>query len=246
MLNFSKNVLLYSNYCGYSQKFYKELENDKNLFSTFEFISVDVNPSTKKRNPLFFEIQKALGMKIQEVPTIIVENGQYMLSGKEAFKWLEYTFQQQEGQGQQGQSQQIPAELQGYNCLEMGSFSDQYSKFGSNQMNDATDQIFKFITKEDEPIYTPQEESDLTSDALERKQQERESFVNIPRKPVQSVNKIIPMSSSPSSFGSNTSSKQKDLDKRYQDLLSERDSMIPKPPRLSRKQVDFQSGKVYQ
>jgi hypothetical protein len=239
-MDFSKNILLYSNYCNYSKKFYETLSGEKNLFSTFEFISVDVNPQTKTRNPLFFEVQKTLGMKVKEVPTIVVENGQYMLSGKEAFKWLEYTMSQKRESVVQ---EQVPVDLQGYNTLEMGSFSDQYSRFGSNQMNDATDQIFKFLNKQDEPIPTPQEESELTSDAFERKQNERESFGNISRKPISSVNKLLPVSST-SSF-SNPESKKRDLDSRYQQLLSERDSMVPKPQRVKPDQVDFQAGKVY-
>lgn len=226
---------MYSNYCNFSKNFYQALSNDKSTFSTFEFISVDVNPQTKTRNPLFFEIQKSLGMKVKEVPTIIVENGQYMLSGKEAFKWLEYTLSQNQEQSQ--------VDLQGYNCLEMGSFSDQYSKFGSNQMNDATDQIFKFLDKQDEPIPTPQEESELTSDAFERKQNERESFGNISRKPLGGINKIIPVSST-TNF-SNNESKKRDLDSRYQQLLSERDSMLPQPQQIRKEKIDFRVGKTH-
>lgn len=237
MINLSKNILLYSNYCNFSKNFYQNLSQNKDIMASFEFISVDVNPSTKTRDPLFFEIQRTLGMKVKEVPTIIVENGQYMLSGKEAFKWLEYT------QSQKSELE-IPAELQGYNCLEMGSFSDQYSRFGSNQMNDATDQIYKFLDKADEPIQTPQEENELTSDAFERKQNERESFVNVPRKQISTPNKIMPVSSTKSFMG-NTDTKKKDLDKRYQELLNERDNLLPKPQRMEPQQLDFQTGKVY-
>ena len=178
-------------------------------------------------------------MTLKEVPTIIVENGEYMLSGLEAFKWLDYQMQQLENHQE---------ELQGYNTLEMGSFSDQYSKFGSSELHDATDQTFKFINRKDDSIVTPEEDKkSVKNDALEKKQLERETFGNIPKE--NNINKKISFSkktfeSSSPSFD-DSSDKQKDLDVRYKQLLNERDSVLPGPQKTNSNKIDFQSGKIY-
>ena len=62
----------------------------------------------------------------------------------------------------------------------MGAFSDTYSSYGSNDMNDAKQQSFKFINNPDEKINTPQESSDKVSkDEYTKRQSERENFTNI-------------------------------------------------------------------
>lgn len=164
---FKRPILIWSEYCNHSKNFINTLIKHNELFESFVRINIDVDPQTHKRPALFYQIQSALNFKIAQVPTIIVNNGEYILPGVEAFKWLDYTINKQ---------QVVKEELQGFNPNEMGSFSDAYAKYGSTKLHDATDQSFKFIDKQDQKIETPQEEGVLTQDEMMKKQRERESI----------------------------------------------------------------------
>jgi hypothetical protein len=105
------------------------------LYESFIRMNIDVDPSTKKRPKAFFQIQDVLEIKITKVPTLITPNAQYVLSDVDAFKWLEY---------QVKLLTDTSGELQPFNPNEMGSFSDNYSSFGSTDLCDAKEQSFKF------------------------------------------------------------------------------------------------------
>jgi hypothetical protein len=98
-------------------------------------MNIDVDASTKKRPKAFYQVQEVLDIKITKVPTLITPNAQYVLSDVDAFKWLEY---------QVKQLTDTSGELQPFNPNEMGSFSDNYSSFGSTDLCDAKEQTFKF------------------------------------------------------------------------------------------------------
>ena len=140
---FDRPILLFSEYCIHSKNFLVLLHKHTNLYNTFIRLNVDVDPRTKQRTPLFYKIQQELNRKIKSVPTIIVleqtEQGPqvFVLSDKEAFKWLDYKTQPQREQG-----------LLGFNINEMGSFSDKYSNYGSTDLNDATEQNYKFYQED--------------------------------------------------------------------------------------------------
>jgi hypothetical protein len=137
------------------------------IVDSFVKVNIDVEPQTQQRPRVFYEIQNALGYKISRVPTIVVDNGSYVLTGEDAFKWLEFEIKKS--------SEKL---LTPFNPNEMGSFSDQYSKFGSTDLHDATDQSFKFLSKNNDHIYTP-EENNMERKDLSALQKERESLDKI-------------------------------------------------------------------
>lgn len=234
MLSFEQPILLYSNYCEHSNNFILALRKNMELYSSFQLVNIDVDPKTRKRPDVLYQILNTLQLPLKEVPTIIVENGEYMLSGVEAFKWLDYTLQQVESK-----------ELEPYCNLEMGSFSDMYSQYGSSELYNATDQSYAFINRNYEKIATPKEEnSGVKEDDFERKQHERESFGNIQKKINFSKNTYESTTSIPKSKDFGTS-KEKELDLKYKKLLSERDSVLPNPKKQIPKNIDFQSGNLY-
>jgi hypothetical protein len=132
---FEKPIVIYSDYCVYSKNFIKTLMKYPELYESFIRMNIDVDSSTKKRPKAFFQIQDVLEIKITKVPTLITPNAQYVLSDVDAFKWLEY---------QVKLLTNTSGELQPFNPNEMGSFSDNYSSFGSTDLCDAKEQSFKF------------------------------------------------------------------------------------------------------
>ena len=136
---FDRPILIYSDYCIHSKNFLQILMKHPDLYNSFIRLNVDVNPQTKKRTPLFYQIQEQLNRKISKVPTIVVSestetgNQLFILSDKEAFKWLDFKTKPQREEG-----------CVGFNSNEMGSFSYSYAKFGSTDLNEATEQNFKF------------------------------------------------------------------------------------------------------
>ena len=164
---FERPILIWSEYCNYSKNFISALVKHNELYESFIRVNIDVDPNTHRRPALFYQIQATLKFKISQVPTIIVNSGEYILSGVEAFKWLDYTI---------NKHQVVQEELQGFNPVEMGSFSDSYAKYGSTKLHDATEQSFKFLDKQDQRIETPQEDGALSQEEIMRKQRERESM----------------------------------------------------------------------
>jgi hypothetical protein len=166
---FERPILIYSDYCIHSTNFINGLMKNPEIFDIFIRVNIDIDPNTRQRPEAFYQIQNVLQHKIAEVPTIIIDNGNGILSGVEAFQWLEYQL-----------NRETAEELTPFNPVEMGSFSDSYSTYGSDNPNDAREQTFKFINKPDQKINTPQEDSNSVSqDAYSKKQQERENFDNI-------------------------------------------------------------------
>lgn len=192
------------------------------IYESFIRVNIDVDPETKRRPQAFYEVQSVLNIKISEIPTIIVDKGQYVLTGKEAFKWLKHQVEQIEAE----------RELTPFNPIEMGSFSDSYSNYGSNDINDATQQSFKFLNKQDDRINTPQETSDKVSkDEYTRRQSERENFINVVPQtqknltPQQIQQKQFNKSYTSNKRGAKMSEKQKDFDQKYQQMLMEREAL---------------------
>lgn len=236
---FERPILFYSNYCIHSTNFINSLIKHLEIYEEFIRINIDVDPETKRRPQTFYEIQNMLNIKISEIPTIIVDNGKYVLTGKEAFKWLKHQIDKIEAE----------RELTPFNPIEMGAFSDTYSSYGSNDMNDAKQQSFKFINNPDEKINTPQESSDKVSkDEYTKRQSERENFINItPQNQKALIPQQIQQKQFNNSYTSNKkrgkmSEKQKDFDQRYQQMMMERESLDN--PKISKEMLDFQSGKL--
>lgn len=210
---FDRPILFFSEYCIHSTNFINALMKHPDFFNEFVRICIDVDPQTKQRPQIFYQIQQQLDIKITEVPTLITPGPEYVLAGSDAFDWLNL---------QLGNSKNESDSLQGFNPIEMGSFSDSYSTYGSSDLYDAREQTFKFIGKPDERIETPPETSNVSKDDYARKQQERETFDNVQNTQPKFTNKQS-YSQTQSHRGGNVSEKQKDIDQRYQRMMAERE-----------------------
>lgn len=240
---FDRPILFYSNYCIHSTNYINALVKHPEIFESFIRINIDIDPETKSRPAAFYEIQSMLNCKIAEIPTIVVSNGEYVLTGVEAFKWLEH----------QISSTEENKELIPFNPIEMGSFSDSYASYGSNDLNDAKEQTFKFIGKEEEKINTPQETSgNVSKDDLANKQHERESFTNMPQQKLKKM--VSPQQIQQQQFNQQQfnqrqragklSNKQKDFDQRLQQMIMDRESLDPPTQKINANMIDFQSGNI--
>jgi hypothetical protein len=202
---FDRPILIYSDYCIHSTTFLNTLAKNPELFNAFIRINIDADPNTRTRPSVFYELQRVLNYKIEEIPTIITPGPEQLLTGDRAFEWLEF----------QNEQCKPKEDLQGFNSIEMGSFSDSYSLYGSTDLNNARDQCFQFVNKPGQRIETPEETSPISKDGLSNKQKERESFDNIhlmAQQPNQFVNKMQ----------SKMSDKQKDIENKYQQMMMER------------------------
>jgi len=156
----SKPMLFYSVNCKYSSLFMNHLAKNKMLKDNFMCVQIDPDPRTRQRTPIFYQIQMLLQKPIKSVPTLVLD-GRYMLTGKEAFKWLEDVLNKNSG-------------IKGFNTFEMDQFSDKYADLQTDISK--TDQIhledtvydpatgqyiqkqnFKFLEEKDEFIATPEE-----------------------------------------------------------------------------------------
>jgi hypothetical protein len=213
----ASHFLIYSDYCQHSTNFINALNKHPILYESIIRINIDVDPKTKQRPSLFYDIQNQLQFKITEVPTIVINNGEYILSGVEAFKWLEFEIKQI-----------TQKELSGFNSIEMGSFSDSYATYGSNDLHNARDQSFQFVNRPSEKINTPPEDSTTTSNNdVSKKQQERDNL-NI-KATFQKANSNIDFTNP--NFGysnnfngnSNGNSKQRNIESKLQELIAQRE-----------------------
>lgn len=231
-----KNILIYSDYCNHCEEFINTLVKHPDLQKTFDSLNIDVDAKTGQRAAAFYDIQYSLGQSIEEVPTIIIKGGEYVLPGEEAFKWLQYAIKS------------MKKDLAGYNANEMGSFSDTYSKFGSESLHDATEQTYKFIGKPDIKIETPQIDATISQDDYSNKQKEREKGFEKPQPKAQEFTRNTNNWRTPETdlsrkgfdVGKNTNiqDKQKEIESKLQQLLSAREETIAPP----NKKVDFSKG----
>jgi hypothetical protein len=233
---FENPILIYSGYCNYSKKFVDLLKTNETVYNAFIFLNIDVDPQTNKRPRDFYEIQSSLNYKITEVPTIVVEKGQFVLSGEESFKWLEYTF-----------SRFKKKDLTAFNPNEMGSFSDQYSNYGSKNLNDARDQSFRFLNREYDEIETPPIDSTAVSEQDYTKKIQGRNM-NMPKLSGNSndsssynINQAINFTKS-NYKNSSLSAPKNDVDKKLEELMMQREQIMPKqrPP----KNIDFTTGRI--
>ena len=249
---FERPILIYSDYCIHSTNFINALMKHQELFDNFIRINIDVNPATRQRPKIFYDIQSQLNHKITEIPTIIVDKAEYILTGVDAFKWLDFTTTEVEPE----------KELIPFNNVEMGSFSDSYSPFGSSDLNDAKEQTFKFVNKPDEKINTPQESNErLSKDDYSKKQKERESFDNIQNNGRDGRNDGGRGGNGQQSYQQNFqpqsiqpqfnpkyqqgafSEKQKDIDSKLQQMILDRQNG-GNVQQYEGQSIDFKSGKI--
>lgn len=139
---FKKPILIYSGFCKYSHNFLQILTKHQELYDSFIRMNIDINPTTRQRPPMFNNIQQALNKKISKVPTIITPGAELILSDGDAFRWLEFQIKKLT-------SKEVT--LQPFNSNEMTSFSDNYAKVGSTDLNEANEQSYKFFVNKQLP-----------------------------------------------------------------------------------------------
>ena len=274
MGSIKRPILLYSDHCPFSERFLKHLIKYPDIFNKFFIVSIDPEVRTKQRPRIFYELQNLFRVRFTEVPTIIINNGEIILAGCEAFKWLEYNTQNTQNTGN--------IELKPFSPNEMGRFSDNYSKIdgsGSSMIyENASEQCFQFLGKE-KPIYTPQDDGGkVTQDDLKRKEYELGKIDNLVKQQprvnnfeqylLQGQNEFdkfsqddvskyenargnidnILKSQPRSNFGIKTekcSKKGMELSSRYESLLADRERTVPTPRKIDQSKVDFTTGRVY-
>jgi hypothetical protein len=230
---FDRPILIYSDYCVYSKQFLQLLIKHKKLFDSFIRMNIDIDPRTKQRPVAFYKIQKQINTNITKVPTIIVKNKNnelLLLSDKDAFKWLDFETREI-----------VKVGISGFNKHEMESFSDKYSKYGSTDLNDATEQNFKFFRNNDGNILLTDddlgciEESEEDPKNKDKKKVEdnfnREQFNLSSQMGQNNASQMIDFTNP--NFGLagklneqvNRSDKAKDVDKRLQQLMNERNNL---------------------
>ncbi len=168
---FEQPIVIFSEYCQYSKKFLDLLQTHKELGQAFQYLNIDVIPETKTRPREFYEIQKILKFQIKEIPTIVVENASYILTGKEAFKWLDFNIKKLK-------QLNVSKDPSAFNMMEMNSFSDSYAPYNENQqtnLNDATEQNYRKLSDIQDEIYELPPEDDESRD-IKSMEQERQMF----------------------------------------------------------------------
>lgn len=257
---FDKLICIYSNYCNFSQEFINILANVPVLLSEFKFICIDIDKTTKKRSEEFFQIKKILkeqfNYTLKCVPTIIVENGEFILCDKDAFEWLNYKIntinnkmssENEIQQQQQDVHQEVEdAEVSGFNPNEMGALSDIYSTFGfddTDPCTDAKEQCFAFLGKKI-CIDTPDGElpTNLPKQVPQQPQQQQSKSVRFSNSGNMSNMSNLSRNMSNISFTSNKSNmnkgnmnnkmygseKEKEITNKYEELMQERSLMDEK------------------
>jgi len=250
---FDRPICIYSNYCKYSQEFITVLANMPSILSEFKFVCVDIDKSIKQRSSEFLNLKKflqeELNYTLKCVPTIIVENGEFILSDKDAFEWLNHKINTinnstinenpeqnddyQNPEHHQEQQEEQEQEISGFNPNEMGAMSDIYSTYGLDADDpcvDAKEQCFAFLDKEI-CINTPDAKlPSKTSTAhmqMPQQQQQPQS------KSVRFSNSNVNMNFSNSSMKNRnsksfTSEKEKEVTNKYEQLMQERSLMDEK------------------
>jgi predicted DsbA family dithiol-disulfide isomerase len=246
---FERPILIYSNYCNYSKLFIQHLQQFPELYESFIRLNIDYDLNTKQRPTAFYEIQELLQFKITDVPTIIVQNGEYILSGKEAFTWLEYQLNELNKQLEMQQESNTNQEniLEPFNPLEMGSFSDGYAGVDNSLPNS---QSFQFLNEPIQNINTPQDSNENFEKQNSQFDGDQEDYSNYMKKrnsvnnnPRYQSSQNRPLSHSSNNYDKSNSKinkKQNEIDKKYEELLAQREMTVSK--KKVPKRVNFADG----
>ena len=79
----NNNILIYSKKCPYSLNVIEKINSLNLEFDGIEIISKNKIPNIVK------DIENYFGVQIKYVPTIIVDCGEYMLSGDDIYEWFD-------------------------------------------------------------------------------------------------------------------------------------------------------------
>lgn len=180
-------ILLYSTDCKYSNDFLDLLSENDTLYNSFIKININKNKRTNKRSPIYLNLKEEFPEYIKSVPCIVLNNKTVILSGNEAFSWLNYTLDNLEKpdtlhpnpqKQQNSQKQQKPqGELESFN----NHVSNDLSSLNGVSKTASCD---KFISLNDftnakpidiDIITTSSGEGDFNME-MERKKREREEM----------------------------------------------------------------------
>jgi hypothetical protein len=234
---YNDSILIYSNHCPHSVKLYNILK-DNNMTNKYKLLCIDVDSKTKKRPMRFYEIQKLLNVNITHVPTIIVDNAKYVLTGSEAFKFIQ-TFKQNIAVSKSNENVDLNIkniEPMAFNPNEMGSTSDNYLNFGNIDNYHSAEvpkQNYQFLN-DNFTIETPDEASFNGNVDYYKKISQRESFDTIVKNQTKGSQK--------QTKANKKNTKQMEFDEKYNKLLQDREVLDAKP--VSRPKVDFTTGQI--
>jgi len=226
---FSRPILVFSNYCQHSKNFLSMLLESP-LSQEFIFVNVDVDPNTKRRSDDFLSLKGILttnfNYKLTSVPTIIVENGEFILKDADAFEWLKHTLETINNTEKNKEPVvEEPAEISGFNPNEMVAFSDMYSTFGLNTKDpcmDAKNQCYQFLGQDFSISTPPIDDQAPQAPQMQMSQQKTVRFSN----DVNSRNK----SSGGGGGGKSNkkgygTEKEKELNSKYEEMMLARQMM---------------------
>lgn len=185
-------VFIYSSYCKFCNTFLEIIQKN-NIYNNFDRLLID--KQNGKRPDGFYEIQDKLNYKIKEVPTVIFQLSDtkhevYVLSGNDAFLWLDDYIAQLHNPTEQQPQQEIQKTINPVSVLKQNN--DKYTH----------------LNQEQKPVGF------------------QESFKN--------TIKISPES--------DDSKKNINLDKKYEEIIAERNALLDKPKEP--KNIDFKTGKI--
>jgi len=224
---FSRPILVFSNYCQHSKNFLSMLLESP-LSQEFIFVNVDVDPNTKRRSDDFLSLKGILttnfNYKLTSVPTIIVENGEFILKDADAFEWLKHTLETINNTEKNKEPVvEEPAEISGFNPNEMVAFSDMYSTFGLNTKDpcmDAKNQCYQFLGQDFSISTPPIDDQAPQAPQMQMPQQKTVRFSN----DVNSRNKSSGGGSKSNKKGYGTE-KEKELNSKYEEMMLARQMM---------------------
>lgn len=227
-----------------------ETQLSQEVAKQFVYVNVDIDPNTKKRGDDFLTLKSILAQKfnynLNSVPTIIVENGEFILKDADAFEWLKHTLDTfintemnkdpalyNSEDNDNNTKIRDDGEISGFNPNEMGAFSDMYSTFGldiKDPCMDAKNQCFQFLDK-NFSINTPDGEKNKgrpgTQGVVQQSMQTKSVRFNNDSNSVRS--NVGNMSKARNGYGTE---KEKELNSKYEQLMMERQNMDKKliPP----------------
>ena len=264
---FDKSLIFYSTQCDYSRKFIGTLNKFPAVKANCNLVCIDVDRATRKRHQLFYQVQNILQRKITKVPTLIEYKNEtvLMLSGEEAFKWLQYSVKQflktQKGVDKDGKV--VP-----FTHNEMELITDIYTNCGESKLSDIFKkemQSFKYINCPTKRIITPVDNNvgSVDKSDYERAVKQREQMNNIPKpsyKPnfsetcedynedvdISKYRQEISITKKPFPFlpmsGNKRMENTKMVEEQMQAFLASRERDTPLIPKMDIRKINFQTG----
>lgn len=264
---FDKRIIFYSKYCDHCKKFLDILARYNVIRESCLIVCIDVDNNTRKRHPIFYQVQNALQRNITKVPTMIEHKSDSVsiLSGIEAFKWLQFTVKQLIKKNNEKDGKITP-----FSPMEMELITDIYTNCGESKLSDLFEknmQSFIYINKPLKRIITPREtNTTITSNDYENVIKQREKTLDdIPKqngKIIQSecvdrgLNEVdidnyrqqIEIQNNGLTFKpvsvNNRRENMRKIEQEMERYAAIRDRDTPNIPKVDSSKIDFQTGEI--